>query len=573
MRDLRSRAAAASVVRPALPGALIGALLLASASGAQVGVRPGDERPELPGFEGPAPEPELILPPIPEPRPPQPGRFGAEPILSVRAYRFEGNTAFTDQELAQVAAPWTGREVGSADLQALREAVTLHYVRAGYVTSGALIPDQNPEDGVVEIRIVEGTLEAIEVEDSGWLRPSYVRSRLARAAGRPLSVIELEERIQLLQQDPHILKVAAELRPSSELGKALLYARVEEVPPWRVVAESSNHQPPSIGAYGGHFALGWNDVTGFGDAVSASFDVTETLREWNALYSVPLTRWDTALEFAAQLTKSEVIEKPFDELDIESKTRSYAVTLRQPLFTTLSTTLTAFLTGEWRRSQNFLLGEGFAFVPGPDPDGVAKLALLRVGQDASWRDRSQVVAVRSMFTIGLDVLGATQNAGSDVPDGTFLSWLGQLQWVRRFDSLWGIEALFRTDLQLSTQPLLGMEQFAVGGHATVRGYRENQVVRDQGVVSSIEVRIPVWKSALGQPIVQLAPFFDIGHSWNKKRPTDGLKTLPAVGIGLRWAVTRFLHAEIYWGQNLNDVLTSGNLQDHGVEFAVRTTFP
>jgi hemolysin activation/secretion protein len=441
------------------------------------------------------------------------------------------------------------------------------------VTSGAVIPDQSPEDGVVEVRIVEGTLETIEVEDPGWLRPGYVRSRLARGAGTPLNVIDLEERIQLLQQDPHIERIDAELRPTSEPGKALLHVRAEEATPWSVVLESNNHQPPSIGAYGGHFALGWNDVTGFGDSIQASFDVTESLREWNALYSIPLTRWDTALELAMQRTKSKVVEEPFDELGIKSETESYAITLRQPFYTTLETTLEAFLSGEWRRSQNFLLGEGFPFVPGPDEDGVAKLALLRVGQDATWRDRRQVVALRSMFTVGLDVLGATQNHGGDVPDGTFVAWLGQLQWVRRFDSLWGIETLFRTDLQLSSQPLLGMEQFAVGGHATVRGYRENQIVRDQGVVSSIEVRIPLWRSIEGEPILQLAPFFDVGHSWNRDRPTEGPKTLPAIGVGLRWAVTRFIHAEIYWGQNLNDVMTSGDLQDHGVQFSVRTSFP
>jgi hemolysin activation/secretion protein len=573
MPDLRCRMVADCVVRQALAATLASGLLLAGAASAQVGVRPGDERPELPTFEAPEPGPELILPPIPQPRPSEQDRLGAQPILFVRGYRFEGNTAFTDAELELVAAPFAQREITTADLQALRDALTLHYVQAGYVTSGAVIPDQSPEDGVVEIRIVEGTLEMIEVEDPGWLRPSYVRSRLARAAGTPLNVIALEERIQLLQQDPHIARIDAELRPTGEPGKALLHVRAEETTPWSVVAESNNYQPPSIGAYGGHFALGWNDVTGFGDAISAAFDVTESLREYDVLYSLPLTRYDTALQLASQVTRSEVIEEPFDELDIESETESYAITLRQPLYTTLETTLEAFLTGEWRRSQNLLLGEGFPFVPGPDEDGVAKLALLRVGQDASWRDRTQVVALRSMFTIGLNVLGATRNSGSDVPDGTFVAWLGQLQWVRRFDSLWGIETLFRTDLQLSSQPLLGMEQFAVGGHATVRGYRENQVVRDQGVVSSIEVRIPLWRSIEGEPILQLAPFFDIGHSWNRKRPTNGPKTLPAVGIGMRWRVTRFLSAEIYWGQNLNDVLTSGDLQDYGVQFAVRTSFP
>jgi hemolysin activation/secretion protein len=559
--------------QPARAGVLIGALLLSPAAWAQVGVRPGDERPELPGFEAPPEAPKLILPPIAEPHPAEPGRLGSEPLLYVQAYRFEGNTAFTDQELEQVAAPFAGRKVSTGDLQALRDALTLHYVNAGYVTSGALIPDQSPQDGVVEIRIVEGRLAAIEVEDPGWLRAGYVQSRLARAAHQPLDVIALEERIQLLQQDPHIEKIAAELRPTSEPGQALLHVKAEEATPWSVLLESNNYQPPSIGAYGGHFVLGWNDVTGFGDAVTASFDVTESLREYEALYSIPLTRYDTQLQLAAQITRSEVIEDPFDELNIKSETESYAITLRQPLYGTLATTLSAFLTGEWRRSQNFLLGEGFPFVPGPDEDGVAKLALIRFGQDGAWRDRSQVLALRSMFTFGLNALGATQNSGSDVPDGTFVAWLGQLQWARRFDSLWGIETLFRTDLQLSTQPLLGLEQFAVGGHATVRGYRENQVVRDQGVVSSIEVRIPVWRSSLEQPIVQLAPFFDIGHSWNKKRPTDGPKTLPAVGIGVRWRITRFLFAEVYWGQNLNDVFTSGDLQDYGVQFAVRTSFP
>ena len=51
-------------MRPALAGALIGGLLLVSTASATVGVRPGDERPELPGFEAPLLGPELTLPPL-----------------------------------------------------------------------------------------------------------------------------------------------------------------------------------------------------------------------------------------------------------------------------------------------------------------------------------------------------------------------------------------------------------------------------------------------------------------------------------------------------------------------------
>ena len=509
----------------------------------------------------------------------------------MRAYRFIGNTVFTSDALAQVAAPWTGREITSTDIQALRDAVTLHYVAAGYVTSGAVVPDQSPADGVVEVRIVEGSLEAIDVADPGWLRASYVRSRLERAAGTPLDVNALEERIQLLQEDPHVARVRAELRPGSAPGKALLDVHVDEATPWSAVFESNNYQPPSIGAYGGHFALGWNDVSGFGDSVSAAFDVTQGLRELDLAYALPLTRWDTALELGTQLTESKVVEHPFDDLDIRSQTASYSVTLRQPIYQTLALSLSTFLTGEWRYSKTFLEGHGYAFVPGPNSNGVSKLAVLRFGQDAVWRDRVQVLAARSMFSFGLDVLGATQKHCADgfvdgtpcgeVPDGSYFAWLGQLQWARRFEALWGIETVFRTDLQLSNRPLLGLEQFAVGGHATVRGYRENQLVRDQGVVSSIEVRIPLWKSVEGRPIVQLAPFYDVGVSWNSGRPTPSPETLPGVGIGLRWAVTRYLDAQLYWGQNLNNVEGSGelqaqgsqDLQDDGVQFCLRMQLP
>jgi hemolysin activation/secretion protein len=104
----------------------------------------------------------------------------------------------------------------------------------------------------------------------------------------------------------------------------------------------------------------------------------------------------------------------------------------------------------------------------------------------------------------------------EIPDGEFFAWLGQFQWVRRFDP-WGAQLVFRTDVQLAEDPLLSLEQFAMGGHATVRGYRENELVRDNGIISSLEVRVPLWSDTPGRPMVELAPFFDWGNSWNTDR--------------------------------------------------------
>jgi len=221
------------------------------------------------------------------------------------------------------------------------------------------------------------------------------------------------------------------------------------------------------------------------------------------------------------------------------------------------------------------------------------VSVVRFRQDFVYRDLQQVVAVRSQLSVGLDVLGATmggcvvlvfaEGCASDdeadaadvdgVPDGQFLSWLGQFQWVRRFEP-WGWETVFRTDLQLSNRPLFSLEQFPLGGHQSVRGYRENELVRDNGFASSLELRIPLWSNAAETSSLQLAPFVDLGRSWNTQRGEPSPRTLASVGVGLRAAFTRHLRGEIYWGHPMHDVPepADDDLQDDGVQFSLVASF-
>jgi hemolysin activation/secretion protein len=128
------------------------------------------------------------------------------------------------------------------------------------------------------------------------------------------------------------------------------------------------------------------------------------------------------------------------------------------------------------------------------------------------------------------------------------------------------------DLQLATNPLLPVEQMAVGGRYTVRGYRENLLVRDQAFVASLESRIPLIRNTPLADFLYLAPFVDYGRGWNKDLPTPPLKSISSTGLGLRWALT-FISSpfnlqsqfEIYWGYPLRDVdIPENDLQDDGI---------
>ncbi|MEE9534559.1 MAG: ShlB/FhaC/HecB family hemolysin secretion/activation protein, partial [Acidimicrobiia bacterium] len=264
-----------------------------------------------------------------------------------------------------------------------------------------------------------------------------------------------------------------------------------------------------------------------------------------------------------------VVEEPFEPLDIEGDSEIYGFTLRHPFYRTLDQEFAVALTGEIVSSETSLLGRPFSFNPGAQ-NGESDITALRFGLEWVRRSQTQVFAARSRFSVGIDALGATVNDDPSVPDGQFFAWLGQFQWARRW-GVWGIETLFRTTLQLANDPLFPLEQIEVGGRYTVRGYRENQLVRDNAFLASLETRIPVIRDKPWADFVQIVPFVDFGQAWNTKTPTPDPQNLASIGLGLRWAVTLTSpfslrpEFELYWGYPLVDVETvGGDLQDSGI---------
>jgi hemolysin activation/secretion protein len=536
--------------------------------------RPGDERIELPPLEEEPTEPAFRLP---RPPPLEPGRLSGAPTLFVRRVEVDGATALPPERIAAITSDYENRAVSAEELQRLRNELTLAYVNEGYVNSGAVIPEQSIEDGVVKVRIVEGRLARVDVAEPRWYREDYFRSRLEASAGVPLDVDALEARLQRFQVDPRIEQVAAQLEPGERPGEAVLDVSFEERPPYRLWMATDNHESPSIGAWTARLGFGHDNLLGRGDRLWAELGRSDGMESYEAGYEIPVNLADTTVGVSYRWSRADVVEDldiprnpdfpdvPVRQPDIDSRSQTAALRLRHPLIRTRRTALELTGSFEWRESRNFFLGIPTSFGQGPER-GVARVTVLRLGADWVHRDERQVLAARSTFSTGLDLLNATVNSGS-VPDGQFFAWLGQFQWLRRWDALAGIQTLFRTDVQLATSALLSLEQYAVGGHATVRGYRENTRVRDNAVVSSIEVRIPLYADAAGRSL-QLAPFFDYADSWNTNR--GGSSSLYSVGVGLRAQLGGGVEAEVYWGEALRDVLepSDHDLQDEGVHFRV-----
>ena len=529
--------------------------------------------------EEPTPLPkELVpLPPpiqIPPPKPPEEKVIPFHiPRVFVREVKITGNTVFSEETLAEVTAPYVNRELSDTDLESLRLALTIFYINKGYINSGAIIPDQTVLDGMITIEIIEGRLTNIEVEGNKWFRDKYIRSRIRLGAEPPLNIYVLQERLQILQQDERIQKLNTELRPDVRRGDSVLKVQVQDEFPFKILLESDNYQSPSVGAERGRITLIDLNLTGFGDVLTFTYGQSSGIfPEIDASYTLPFTAYDTTLILRYRKNDFDVIQVQFKDLNIESKSEIASITLRQPLYRTLNREFALALMGEYLRNKTYLDEEPFSFSLGVK-DGKSVVSAIRFIQEYLYRDLIQVIAIRSRLSLGIHALGAASNPGEDLPDGRFFAWLLQCQWARRFKLL-DIQLIARMDLQVANKSLLPLEQISVGGRYSVRGYRENTLVRDNGLIASLESRIPVIRNKPLVDFLEFCQFVDFGSAWNKDLPTPKPRAIESVGLGLRWGAT-FKHPillkpqfELYWGVPLKKVYTPPrwNLQDSGIHF-------
>jgi hemolysin activation/secretion protein len=526
----------------------------------------------------PPPE-QLLQPPAGAPTP-QPSEQLPEKVpgtITVERFEFEGNTAFSDQELREALEPFTGRSVTFAELLEARSIVTKKYTDAGYITSGALIPPQTLNSGVVTIQVVEGEVEDIKVTgiDAAGLPTklrldlNYVRRRVALGAGKPLNVNRLLESLQLLQLNPLIKTISAELSAGSRAGSSVVEVTISEAQSFNVQVTLDNGRSPSVGTFRRQVSLSEGNLVGHGDSLSLIYTNTEGSNAIEGSYTLPVNARNGTVRVFFSRTDSNIIEPPFEPVDIEATSRNYELTLRQPVVESPRQEIALGLTATRRESDTTLLGVPFRLSPGANEEGQTRLNALRFVQEYTQRGAKQVFAARSQFSLGV---GWRATVNDKPPDSRFFSWRGQMQWVRQLapDTV----LVLRSDAQISDRAMLPIEQFGLGGQESVRGYRQDALLTDSGVFGSAEVRVPIYRLPNGQGVLLLTPFIDAGTVWNSSgNKAPDYSTLLSVGLGLRFQLGDRLTARLEYGIPLIDIKSSDRTwQEQGIYFSIVGSF-
>ncbi|WP_300509998.1 ShlB/FhaC/HecB family hemolysin secretion/activation protein [Crocosphaera sp.] len=551
-----------------LSGVFAGQLMAQSFDNSPI---PPTSPPELPQpvplLENPLIPPNVNPPPTEEVSPNIPG------TITVKQFRFEGNTAFDAEELSGILKGFINRPLSFAELLEARAAITQYYIEQGYITSGAYIPPQTIENDTITIKIVEGQLEDIQVTVEGKLNPNYVRDRLELGGQTPLNIPRLVESLQLLQLNPIIESISAQLIPSPRPGNNILVVKVVSGRSFYPSVLFDNGRNPQVGEIRRGFNLAENNLWGIGDQVSFSYFNTDASDDLELTYQVPVNVYNGTVEVAYRSLTGEIIEEPLDILEINSDYQKYSFRFRQPIIQTPSQEFSLGLDIDHQKSKTVYL-DGLAFPSrGSDTNGRTHISTVRFSQEWVGRTPSQVLSARSQLDWGIEAFGTTRpfdlEVNPDAPHSNYFLWRGQAQWVK----LLAEDTLFvlRSDVQLADRSIVSLEQFSLGGIGNIKGYRQNSLLTDNGIFAGMELRFPVYHIPQNQFLVQLVPFVNYGQGWNSgDLPDPPINELGSVGIGLQVRYGDFFNARIDWANPLGkDLFQGGNsLQDDGIFFTI-----
>jgi hemolysin activation/secretion protein len=515
--------------------------------------------------------PDQIAPLLPTPELPQlpaPPFLGGDRINVLR-YEVLGSTVFSSQELAAVTQSFTG-QVTFEQLQAAQQAIDKLYLDRQYLTTGSYIPTGQVlaiDGAVVKIQVVEGRLEDIKVTGNQRLNANYIKARLAVATAPPLNNERLLEGLRLLQQDPLLENIAAELSAGIQPGTNLLEIKVRERDSFTGEIATNNNRSTSIGTNQRRVQITEANLTGAGDSLTLAYGNTDGSNSIDTSYSIPLSPQQTTLTVNVGGINSQIIAEPFRSLNITTNSRYYEASLRQPLIRRAqrdaTQELAVGLTAAKLESSSAIDGTPLPLSSGADVNGRTSVSALRLFQEYVQKDSSSVLSLRSQLNLGIDALGATVN--NNAPDSRFVSWQGQGRWLKRWAA--DTDLVVQGRVQLADRPLVSLEQFAIGGQGTVRGYRQDALLADNGAFVSAELQLPI-SSSVGS-VWQVAPFVDVGTVWNNAGANPSGNTLLSTGLGLQWRTDQFT-ARLDWGIPLINIPDRRNSwQESGFYFSVR----
>lgn len=483
---------------------------------------------------------EQALSRAPPPPPPAGGTAttpadASGPQFEVVHFELQGVTLLPPETLQDALAPWRGRPLHFADLQAAQRRIVSVYREHGWFARAEL-PEQDITEGTVVVQVLEGRFARLGVLDDGRrARGEFIAAMVARGLqpDAPYALSRLERGLLLANDLPGVY-VDGVLQAGQSPGSSDLILQVDDGPLLGGSLAVGNDGSRYTGRAQAIARLTLDNPSGYGDQLGATFMRGGDLRYAGASYSAPLgtsglrgSLGYTALDYR--------LGKEFELLEAEGASRLQRIGLGYPLHRSEAWNLEMELAWARRWQEDASLGEDLR--KRRLQDLTLSLSGDALHRGAGGGHSAWILDLghgRVRLDLPADLLFDTQGPG--VQGGFSLARL-ELRHDRWLAPDWYLRA--RLNGQWADGNLDSSQQFVLGGPAGVRGYPVNEAAGDSGAVLQLELHRLFATPGNGELDGYL--FVDGGRVRQRQDPWDSWDAgvpnryrLAAAGLGLRW---------------------------------------
>jgi hemolysin activation/secretion protein len=464
---------------------------------------------------------------------------GEEVRFLVKAVEFSVSELLTRDELDALAAPYQGRTVSLAEIQALVAQVNELYRKKGIVTAQAILPPQDLTAGIVRIRLIEGRVGKISVQGNESTNEDYLTARVRRQPGDLVVLSDLEQDLVRFNRT-NDAQVRAELKPGEQVGQTDVQLLLTEPPRHSLKLFSDNHGSTQTGELRGGLMYRNASLLGRRDDLTLTTSHARGQESYSVAYGMPITTLGTRLNIAYYHDETEVKKGPFAALDLHGRAEALVASLRHPLVIGDTYQLDGVLGGKDRNTRNW-----FDDVLLQDTDTWDYSA----GLEGQLADNSGYwLASITTSRVHSDQLGSASRQ--------FNIWRGSLR--RSHNLAPGYALVGSINWQYSGDDLLpASEQFLIGGEYSVRGYGSGLLSGDKGYNVNLEFHHPVVLLE-GPDAPKASGFFFIDYGEVRPHrpagdPRDHRDWIASAGWGMSVAIGKNVSLRGTFGVPLEDV--------------------
>jgi hemolysin activation/secretion protein len=425
------------------------------------------------------------------------------PRVTVKTFKFVGNTVLSTEELQSITRSFTERALEFLDLQAALHEVTQRYRELGFLVR-ATLPPQDINKGEVIIEVLEARLGRVLLDPSSSSRVSAERVRrtieASQKEGERLSTLRIDKALSILS-DLAGVQVQANFVEGDATGLTNLVVKVTDAQRIAVDASSDNTGSRSTGANRLSANLALNSPLGFGDQFAINSVSSSGTQYVRFSESMPVGYSGAKLGLNLSHLNYHLVTQDYAALMAKGTSDALGLDTSYPLILSKQSTL------------NFLMGlEGKHLVNQSQNTVVSDYMSQLFSMSLTGSSQaSALTQTRSNFR--LDLVGGQldlSKSANQSADASTTKTAGRFNkfkyWVTRDQELLkGLSLYSALNGQWANKNLDSSEKFYLGGNYGVRAYPSNEAGGSLGQLASLELRSRWGSSSM------FSAFYDYGR--------------------------------------------------------------